>query len=98
MAAGRPSPRVTWWRDNIMLTDRYERRPPSRVQNVLRLEHLERRQLNQVYTCKAANNQLAAPVTSSVRLDMNREYLDLRATKNNNNKQKQREDTETQNA
>lgn len=77
-SGGRPQPRVTWWTDNVMLDDSYERRSERRVQNVLRLENLQRKQLNRQYTCKASNNLLAAPVTSSVRLDMNLRPLSVR--------------------
>ncbi|KAK3922983.1 Protein turtle-like protein B [Frankliniella fusca] len=80
-SGGRPLPRVTWWYENIMLDDSYERRSERRVQNVLHLENLQRKELNRVYTCKASNNQLAAPITSFVRLDMNREYLESNFSK-----------------
>ncbi|KAE8750322.1 hypothetical protein FOCC_FOCC002882, partial [Frankliniella occidentalis] len=68
---GWPAPRVTWWLENALVDDTSEHVTDGKVQNVLRLERLERKQLNSVYTCQAANNQLAAPVSTAVTLDLN---------------------------
>lgn len=57
-----------------MLDDSYERRSERRVQNVLRLENLQRKHLNRQYTCKASNNHLANPIVSTVQLDLYRKY------------------------
>ena len=81
-APGWPAPRVTWWLENALVDDTSERAGDGKVQNVLRLERLERKQLLAVYTCQAANNQLAAPVSTAITLDMNRECHCCRPVKN----------------
>ncbi|XP_068082837.1 nephrin-like [Anabrus simplex] len=75
---GRPPPRVTWWRGEILVDDSDEEVDGEHVQNVLRLERLDRRHLNTVYSCQASNNNELPPATANVTLDMYLRPLEVR--------------------
>lgn len=68
---GRPSPRVSWWLENALVDDVFDRVSDRTVTNVLRLDRLTRHELGHVYTCQASNNHLAAPISSSVTINLN---------------------------
>ena len=70
--SGRPTPRVTWWRDHALLDDVSEDIDVAtgRVTNELRLRQLRRTDLHSILTCQATNNNISVPASTSVKLDM----------------------------
>ncbi|XP_068082823.1 nephrin-like [Anabrus simplex] len=75
---GRPPPRVTWWRNDILVDDSDNQMDVNRVQNVLRLGRLDRRHLNTVYSCQASNNNVLGPVAANITVSMYLRPLDVR--------------------
>ncbi|KAF8781528.1 Neural cell adhesion molecule 2 like protein [Argiope bruennichi] len=69
---GKPPPVLTWWRGPALIDDTFEVVTSSLfVRNELQLETLTRRDLMAELTCQASNNNVSAPVKSSVSLDLN---------------------------
>ncbi|GFY52712.1 ig-like domain-containing protein [Trichonephila inaurata madagascariensis] len=69
---GKPPPTLTWWRGPALIDDTFEVVTSSTlVRNELQLETLTRRDLMTEITCQASNNNVSAPIKSSVSLDLN---------------------------
>jgi len=67
---GRPAPEVSWWRDHRLVDSSYQADSLHRVSNHLQLGPLKRSDLNSIFTCQAANNNVSVPVSTSVKLDL----------------------------
>ena len=75
--SGRPTPRVTWWRDHALLDDVSEvvDEAAGKVTNELRLVQLRRTDLHSILTCQASNNNISVPASTSVKLDMHCKFF-----------------------
>ncbi|XP_068241323.1 B-cell receptor CD22-like [Palaemon carinicauda] len=67
---GSPSPNVTWWREDKLLSGSWERKGEGLVQNELKLNKLSREWHNESLTCIAANTHLASPFTVTILIQM----------------------------
>ncbi|XP_042874392.1 hemicentin-1-like [Penaeus japonicus] len=67
---GSPSPNVTWWRDEKIVSGKWDAAGPGIVQNHLEIRRLSRDYHNATLTCIAANTHLASPVSVSVIIHM----------------------------
>ena len=76
LVSGRPTPRVTWWRDHALLDDVSEvvDEAGGQVTNELRMVQLRRSDLHSILTCQASNNNISVPASTSVKLDMHCKY------------------------
>ncbi|XP_067127541.1 protein turtle homolog B-like [Centruroides vittatus] len=77
VTGGKPLPSLTWWRENVLLDDTYHIVSSNFVMNELEISALQRHDLMAVFTCKAINNNITAPLVSSVTIDMNFRPLDV---------------------
>ena len=68
--SGNPSPQVTWWRENELVDSTYERTYTHVVQNSIKIGPLGARHLGATYTCISSNNNISAPVSRKVSLDI----------------------------
>ena len=67
---GRPSPRVTWWRDHHLVDDTFTSSSQHKVTNQLVIPNIQRSDLHSIFTCQASNNNVSVPVSTSVKLDI----------------------------
>lgn len=67
---GRPSPKVTWWRDHHLVDDTFSTSSQYKVTNQLVIANIQRADLHSIFTCQASNNNVSVPVSTSVKLDI----------------------------
>ena len=68
---GKPRPSLTWWRESVLLDDSEESNSRDVVRNRLEIKSLQRHDLMAVLTCAASNNNISAPVSAQVTIDLN---------------------------
>ncbi|CAO1439809.1 unnamed protein product [Diamesa tonsa] len=77
-SGGRPLPKLTWWRDNVLLTGLQMKLSDKRIRNVLYLKNLGRKDLLASYICQSSNNNITEPIASSVMIDLNLRPLSVK--------------------
>lgn len=68
-------PQVTWWRDSHLIDSSFERTFSRTVQNTLSVPQVSREDLGASLTCQASNNNISAPASSRVAIDLKCELL-----------------------
>lgn len=69
---GKPTPTVTWYRDDLPITAETFETPERRnIRSEITLGPLGRQDLNTRLSCKAINHPRATPLESTVQIDMN---------------------------
>ena len=67
---GDPMPEVTWWRDSHLIDTSYESTFSGTVQNTLSVPQISRDDLGATLSCQASNNNVSAPATAKVTIDL----------------------------
>ena len=67
---GDPMPEVTWWRDSHLIDTSYESTFSGTVQNTLSVPQVSRDDLGATLSCQASNNNVSAPATAKVTIDL----------------------------
>ncbi|KAB0805660.1 hypothetical protein PPYR_02630 [Photinus pyralis] len=80
---GLPIPKVTWWQENALLDDSSENLSNNTVRNILHMEKLQRKHFHTILTCQASNNDFVAPISTSMRLDLNYKTSSIVAVQGN---------------
>ncbi|KAG1671856.1 B-cell receptor CD22 [Nymphon striatum] len=65
-----PSPYVTWWKDSVLISDKFSAKQGGVMVNELTIPALSREDLHQGFECQAANNNITKPSTTRVLLEL----------------------------
>ena len=71
ITTGWPSSSVSWWRGGEMLDSSWEEISPGKSRNTMKLEKLQREDLNTRLECRGNNNNHTKPVITSIAINMN---------------------------
>lgn len=74
---GKPKPTVVWLRDYNVIDDSFAHTSDLSVSNELVIDSLNKNYLLSILTCQASNNNLTAPVTKSITIDLNLKPVDV---------------------
>ncbi|RWS12925.1 cell adhesion molecule 4-like protein [Dinothrombium tinctorium] len=75
---GSPSPSVHWFQGSAVIDDTFFISPKGTTVNTLSLSPLKRDDLMMVLSCKASNNNITAPVSHTIAIDMNLKPREVR--------------------
>ena len=70
-------PQVTWWRDSHLIDSSFEKTFGHTVQNTLSVPQVSREDLGATLTCQASNNNISAPASARVAIDLKCEKISL---------------------
>ncbi|XP_022237181.1 nephrin-like isoform X2 [Limulus polyphemus] len=73
---GKPPPAVTWWRNSMLIDNRYTEIGNNKVENQLFLD-ISRQDFKMSLMCQASNTNLTSPNNVTVNVDMNLKPLDV---------------------
>ena len=74
---GQPMPQVSWWRDSHLIDSSFEKTFGRTVQNTLSVPQVSREDLGAMLTCQASNNNISAPASSRVTIDLKCKYNNI---------------------
>ena len=70
-------PQLSWWRDSHLIDSSFEKTFGRTVQNTLSVPQVSREDLGAMLTCQASNNNISAPASSRVTIDLKCKYNNL---------------------
>lgn len=76
MVAGKPTPTVSWYRDDKLVSNKTVTVRNGVARNELVIKNLGRNDVRSTLTCNATNNNRSIPLSTTVYVDMNCEYYD----------------------